>query len=75
MSDTKAYSNHIKKSEFETRKVFERKNIQTENIPLTRKPDFVTTLTDNPQTRSTEISKNKKWHEPDNPDPELSSSD
>ena len=51
--ETKAYSNHIKKSELETRNVFERENIQTENIPLARQPDFVTPLPDNPQTRST----------------------
>ena len=55
VSKTKAYSNYIKKSEIETRKFFEQENIQTENIPLTRQPDFVTPLTENiPQTRSTE---------------------
>ena len=32
--NTKAYSNHIKNSELETRNIFERENIQTENIPL-----------------------------------------
>ena len=81
VSETKAYSNHIKKSELETRKVFERGNIQTENISLTRQPYFVTLLPYNPQTGSTEISKNKEGHKPDkpdsmvNPDPEPSSSD
>ena len=61
VSETKAYSNHIEQSELETKKVFERENIQTENTPLTRQPDFVTPLTENiPQTQSTEISKNKK---------------
>ena len=56
-SKTKAYSNHIKKSELETRNVFERETIQTVNIPLTQQPDFVTPLTENiPQTRSTDIS-------------------
>ena len=53
-SKTKVYSNHIKKSELETRKFFERENMKTGNIPLTRQPDFVTPLTENiPQTRST----------------------
>ena len=32
---TRAYSNNIKNSGLETRQVFERENIQTENIPLT----------------------------------------
>ena len=36
VSETTAYSNHTKNSELETRKVFERENIQTGNIPLTR---------------------------------------
>ena len=58
-SKTTAYINHIKNSELETWKVFERENIQTENIPLTRQTDFVTPLHDNPQTQSAEIS--KKW--------------
>ena len=56
--------------------------MQTENIPLTQQPDFMTPLPDNTQKRSTEISKNKKGHKPDkpdsdsmvNPDPEPSSS-
>ena len=78
-SKTTAYSNHIKNSELETRKCFERENIQTENIPLTGQTDFVTPLHDNPQTRSTEISKNGHEEvEPDsmvNLDPEPSLSD
>ena len=57
VSKTTAYSNHIKNSELETREVFERENIQTEDIPMTRQKDFVTQLHDNPQTRSTEFSK------------------
>ena len=52
-----AYSNYIKSSELEFREVFEQENIQTENIPLTRQTYFETPLHDNPQTRSTEISK------------------
>ena len=63
VNNTKAYSNHIKKYELETRKVFEQENIQTENIPQTRQPDFVTSLTENiPQTQSTEITKKQKGH-------------
>ena len=42
--------------------------MQTENIPLTQQPDFMTPLPDNTQKRSTEISKNKKGHKPDKPD-------
>ena len=72
VSKTIAYSNHIKNSELETREVFER---ETENIPLTRQPDLVTPLHDNPLTRSTDISKNEERHEPEmNLDPEPSSS-
>ena len=54
VSETTEYRNNIEKSELETRKTFERENIQTENIPLTGQPDFVTPLTENiPQTQST----------------------
>ena len=60
VSETTTYINHIEKSELETSNCFERENIQTENIPL---------------TRSTEISKNKKGHKPDNLDPEPSLSE
>ena len=45
MSETTAYRNHIKNSEFETREVFEQ---ETENIPLTRQPDSMTNLHNNP---------------------------
>ena len=55
VSDTKAYNIYIKNS----RQVFERENIQTENIRLTRQTNFVTPLYDNPQTRSTEFSKKR----------------
>ena len=58
VSETKAYSNLIQNSKLETRQVLEQEKILAENIPLTRQPDFVTPLPDNPQTRSTEISKN-----------------
>ena len=60
---------------------FERENIQSENIPLTRLRDFVTPLPDNSQTQSTDILDNKKGNEPDKTDylvnlvPEPSSSD
>ena len=66
MSKTTAYSYHINNSELETREVFER---ETENIPQTQQTDFVTTLNDNPLTRSTDSSKNDKTHKPEvNPD-------
>ena len=46
VSEAKVYSDYIKKSEFETTKVFERGNISvtppTENIPLTRTTEFET---------------------------------
>ena len=72
VSETTAYSNHIKNSELETRDFFER---ETENIPLTRQTYLVTPLHDNPLTRSTDSSKNEDRHEPEvNPDPEPSSS-
>ena len=64
--ETTVYSNHIKNSELETRQVFERENIQTKNIPLTRQTDFVTPLHDNPRTQSTEMSKN--GNDADKPD-------
>ena len=73
VSETIAYSNHIKNSELETREVFER---ETENIPLTRQTDLVTPLHENPLTRSTDGSKNEERYNPEvNPDPEPSSSD
>ena len=56
VSKTTACSNHIKNSELETRKTFER---ETENIPLTRQPDLVTPLHGNPLTRSTDSFKNE----------------
>ena len=58
LSETTAYSNHIKNSGVETRQVFEQENIQTENISLTRQTDFVTPLHDNPLTKSADSSKN-----------------
>ena len=66
VSETRSYSNHINNSELETRQVFERENIQTENIPMTQQTDFVTPLHDNQLTRSIEISKN--GHKADKPD-------
>ena len=50
-----------RKSELETREVFER---ETENIPLTRQTYLVTPLYDNPLTRSTDSSNNEERHEP-----------
>ena len=73
MSETTAYRNHIKNSEFETREVFER---ETENIPLRRQTDLMTTLHTNPLTRSTDSTKHEERHEPEvNQDPEPSLSD
>ena len=62
MSKTTAYRIHIKNAELITGEVFER---ETENIPLTRQTDLATTLNDNPQTRSTNSSKNEERHEPE----------
>ena len=73
MSETTAYSNHIKNSELETREFFER---ETENIPLTRQPDLVTTLHKNPLSRTTDSSKNKERRQKElNQDPEQSLSE
>ena len=52
MSEMIAYRNHIKNSELETRQVFER---GTKNIPQTRQTDLVTTLNNNPLTRSDRV--------------------
>ena len=71
MSKPTAYHNHIENSELENREVFER---ETENIPQTRQTDSVTTLHENPLTRSTDSSKHEERHEPEvKPDPETSS--
>ena len=73
MSEMTAYRNHIKNSELETIEILEQ---ETENIPQTPQTDLVTTLNNNPLTRSTDSSKNEERHEPEvNPDPEPSSSD
>ena len=73
MSETTAYRNHIKNSDFETREVFER---ETETIPLTQQTDLLTTLHNNPLTQSTDSSKHEERHKPEvNSDPEPSFSD
>ena len=73
LSETTAYSNHINNYELETREVFEQ---ESENIPQTRQTDLVTTLNDNPLTRSMDSSKNEERHKPElNPDPEPSLSE
>ena len=73
MRKTTAYRNRIKNSELETREVFER---ETENISLTRQPDLVTILHDNPLTQPMDSSKDEETHKPEmNPDPEPSLSD
>ena len=73
MSETKAYHNHKKNSELETREYLKR---ETENIPQTRQTDLVTTLNNNSLTRSTDSSRNEEMREPEvKPDTEPSSSD
>ena len=72
MSKTTAYRNHVKNSELETREVLEQ---ETEHIPQTRQTNLMTTLNNNPLTRSTDSSKHEETHELEvNPDPEPSSS-
>ena len=66
MSETTAYRNHIKNSEFETREFFER---ETENIPLTQQTYLMTTLHNNPLTRSTDSSKHEERQFGDEPGP------
>ena len=61
MSKNTAYCNHIKNSEPETREVFER---EKENIPQKLQTDLVTTLNNNPLTRSTDSSKHEEMNEP-----------
>ena len=76
MSRTKAYCNHIKNYEIETREVFERETSSPENIQWTLLTDIVTRLDDNQLTRSADSSKHEKTNEPEvNTDPEPSSSD
>ena len=75
MSETTAYRNHIKDSEIETRKVFEREtsNQNIENI-VTRLDK--TRLDNNQMTQSTDSSKYVKTYElRSKTDPEPSSSD
>ena len=73
LSEMTAYRNYIKNYESETRECFEQ---ETENIPLTRQTDLMTTLNNNPLTRSTDNSKHEERHKPEvNPDPEPSLSD
>ena len=87
VSKAKAYINYIKNSEFETRNVLERENIQLTRKYLTRqyltrqdltRQDENIPLTrlneDIPLTRTTEFSENEKGHVPDNSNPEPSSS-
>ena len=73
MSKTKAYRNHIKNSELETREVFERETWSPENIQRTLPTDMVTWLDDNQLTRSTYSLKHEETHEPEeNPEQEPS---
>ena len=76
MCKTKAYRNHIKNSEIETREVFERETSSLENIQQTLPMNFETRLDNNQLTQSTDISKHEETYKPEvNPDPEPSSSD
>ena len=71
MSDNLAYCKFIKDSEFETREVFERENIENIGTRLE-----TTRLDENQMTRSVDSLKRSKKHEPEmNLDPDLSSSD
>ena len=75
ISEKRAYRKHIRDSEFETRKVFERKtsNINIKNI-LTQLDK--TQLDNNQMTQSTDSSKQSEMYElGSNPDPEPLSSD
>ena len=60
MSETTAYRNHIKNSEIETRKVFERETSGPENIQRTLQTNIVTQLDNNQLTRSTDSSKHEE---------------
>ena len=76
MSKTTAYRNHIKKSELETREVFEQETWSPENIQRTLPTDMVTRFDDNQLTRSTDISKHEETNKLDvNPEPKPLSSD
>ena len=71
MSEKLAHRKFIKDSEFETREVFERENIENIGTRLE-----TTRLDENQMTRSVDSSKSSEKHEPEvNPDPDLSSSD
>ena len=60
MSKTTAYRNHIKNSEIETRKVFEREPSIPENIQQTLPMNIVTQLDNNQLTRSTDSTKHEE---------------
>ena len=70
MSEATAYRNHIKKSEIETREVFEQEILSTENIQRTLPINIVNRLEKNQLTQSTDSSKHEETQEPEvNPDP------
>ena len=72
----KAYRNHIKNSEIETREVFEQETPIPQNFQRTLPMNIVTRLYNNQLTRSTDGSKYDETYEPEvNPDPEPSSYD
>ena len=75
-SEKLAYRKFIKDSEFETRKVFERKNIERQNIRNIETRFKMTRLEKNQMTQSENGSTRSEKHEPKvNLDPDPSSSD
>ena len=60
MSETKAYRNHIKNSEIETREVFEQETSIPGNIQRTPPMNIETQLDNNQLTRSTDSSKDEE---------------
>ena len=76
ISEKLAYRKFIKDSEFETRKVFERENIERKNIGNIETRLEMTQIDENQMTRSINSSKCSKKHEPEVIlDPDTSSSD
>ena len=63
MSETTAYSNHIKNLEIETREVFEQETSSPENFQRTLPMNIVTWLDNNQLTRSTDSSKHEGTYE------------
>ena len=76
ISEKLAYRKFIKDSEFETRELFEQKNIERKTIGNIENWLEMTRLDKNQMNRSVNSSKCSEKHEPEvNLDPDLSSSD